>query len=68
MKDIVQHVKDTVSAALEGSFTDANVYGVGFIRVSLDENRNLVVQHVPFKQLNVELERVVEQQKWIYNG
>lgn len=64
MKTIEQIIQQKVSEALEGSFMDAQVYGVGFIRIQVDGN-DISVEHIPFKDVDKELEKVVEQKKFI---
>jgi hypothetical protein len=62
MKSIEQLIQQKVSEALEGSFMDAQVYGVGFIRIQVEGN-DISVEHVPFDEVDTELEKVVEQKK-----
>ena len=64
IKTIEQLIQQKVSQALEGSFMDAQIYGVGFIRIEI-KNNDISVEHVPFDKLETELEKVVEQKKLI---
>jgi len=63
MKTIEQLIQQKVSQALEGSFMDAQVYGVGFIRIQVEGN-DISVEHVPFNDVDKELEKVIEQKKF----
>lgn len=62
MKSIQELIQKKVSEALEGSFMDAQIYGVGFIRIQIVQD-DISVEHVPFDDVDKELEKVVEQKK-----
>jgi len=64
MKTIEQLIQQKVSEALEGSFMDAQVYGVGFIKIQIVGN-DISVQHIPFDTVDKELENVVEHKKFL---
>jgi len=64
MKTIEQIIQQKVSEALEGSFMDAQVYGVGFIKIQIVGN-DISVQHIPFDTVDKELEHVVEHKKFL---
>lgn len=63
--EVMKHINAKIQEALTGCFDDSMVYGVGFIKVELDEKRNLTVEHVPFTTLDEVLERVKEHKKHI---
>lgn len=60
--NLKKRVAEMVSEAIEKTFQDATIYGVGFLRVIINGN-DFDVQHVPFVELDVELEKVVEHKK-----
>jgi hypothetical protein len=60
--NLKKKVSEMVSEAIEKTVEDSMVYGVGFLKVTTDGG-NLDVQHVPFAELDVELEKVVEHKK-----
>lgn len=63
-KDAIQEVIEAMVAdALSGSFQDSLVYGSGYIKVTDDAN-GIQIKHVPFKEMEQELERVKEINKW----
>lgn len=64
MKNIQELIQKKVSEALEGSFMDAQVYGVGFIRIQIVQD-DISVEHIPFNEIDRELEKVVEQKKFL---
>ena len=57
-------VAQMVSEAIDKTFQDSLIYGVGFLRVTTDGN-DLDIQHVPFEELEDELEKVVELKKFV---
>jgi len=61
--NLKKKVSEMVSEAIERTVEDSMVYGVGFLKVTTDGD-NLDVQHVPFAELDVELEKVVEHKKF----
>lgn len=62
MKTIQELIQKKISEALEGSFMDAQVYGVGFIRIQIVD-QDISVEHVPFDDVDKELEKVIEHKK-----
>lgn len=64
MKTIEQIIQQKVSEALEGGFMDAQVYGVGFLRIQI-EGTDISVDHVPFDDIDKELEKIVEYKKFM---
>jgi hypothetical protein len=60
--NLKKRVAEMVSEAIDKTFQDSLIYGVGYLRVTTDGN-DLDIQHVPFAELEVELERVVEHKK-----
>jgi hypothetical protein len=60
--DLKKLVSEMVSEAIEKTFNETLIYGVGFLRVTTD-GKDLDIQHVPFAELEVELERVIEHKK-----
>lgn len=61
---IRQYIQSKITEALEGSFNDALVYGVGFIRISLDDQRDINVSHVSYDEIAKALEEIVERKKY----
>lgn len=61
---IRQYIQSKITEALEGSFDDALVYGVGFIRISLDDQRDINVSHVSYDEIEKALEEIVERKKY----
>ena len=65
MNDLLKKkIEQMVSKAIEDTFSDSLIYGVGFLRVTTDGN-DLDIQHVPFAELENELEKVVELKKFV---
>jgi ribosomal protein S6E (S10) len=64
MKDLEKFIQKKVSEALEGSFMDAQVYGVGFIKIEIDGG-DIDVQHVSFQDIEETLEKIVNQKKFL---
>jgi hypothetical protein len=60
--DLKKRVAGMVSEAIEKTFNESLIYGVGFLRVTTDGGK-LEVQHVPFAELDIELEKVLEHKK-----
>jgi hypothetical protein len=60
--NLKKRVAEMVSEAIDKTFQDSLIYGVGYLRVTTD-GKDLDIQHVPFAELEVELERVVEHKK-----
>lgn len=64
MNDLLKKkIQQMVSKAIEDTFSDSLIYGVGFLRVTTDGN-DLDIQHIPFAELEGELEKVVELKKF----
>lgn len=57
-------IEQMVSQAIEDTFADSLIYGVGFLKVTTD-GTDLDIQHIPFAELDVELEKVVELKKFV---
>ncbi len=53
--DLEKYIQSKVQKALEGSFTEAQIYGVGYIKISVNEN-NLEVEHIPLSEVESEFE------------
>ena len=64
MNDLEKFIQQKVSEALEGSFMDAQIYGVGFIKIQI-EGTDIEVNHVPLKEVEQELEKAVELTKYL---
>lgn len=65
MNDILKNkIAQMVSKAIDDTFQDSLIYGVGFLKVTTDGN-DLDIQHIPFAELDVELEKVVELKKFV---
>jgi hypothetical protein len=62
-RKVLEYIQAKISTAIEGSLTDATIYGAGYIRVSCDATGNMEVIHVPFNELDKEFERVREHRK-----
>lgn len=59
-KDQLHKLLNTmISKAINDCFTDSLVYGTGYIRVTYKEGE-LSVENVPFKDIEKELQSVVE--------
>jgi hypothetical protein len=64
MNDLEKYIQQKVTEALEGSFMDAQVFGVGFIKIQI-EGTDITVDHIPLKEIEQELQKVVEQKKFL---
>jgi hypothetical protein len=64
-RKVMEYIQTKIAAAIDGSLTDATIYGAGYIRVSCDATGNMEVVHVPFNELDEEFERVREHRKLI---
>jgi hypothetical protein len=60
-------IEQMVSQAIEDTFSDSLIYGVGFLKVTTD-GTDLDIQHIPFAELDVELEKVVELKKFMVSN
>jgi len=60
--DFEKFIKEKVSEAIEGSFSDAAIFGTGYIKVTF-VNNDLDVKHIPFEKIEEELEGVKEFKK-----
>lgn len=59
MIDIEKYIQKKITEALEGSFMDAQVYGTGYIKITITNNNDIDVSHIPFDKMDdefVELE------------
>jgi len=64
MNDLVKkQIEQMVSRAIEDTFSDSLIYGVGFLKV-ITNGDDLDIQHIPFAELEGELEKVVEFKKF----
>lgn len=64
-EDIIKYVNEKISEALTGSFEDATNYGVGYIRISINGVDGVTVEHVPFTEMDKEIEKIAEHKKYI---
>lgn len=62
MKTIKDLIDKQISKALEDTFMDATVYGVGFIRVQFIDN-DLSVENISYKEAKQEFEKIAELEK-----
>jgi hypothetical protein len=62
--EVLKLIQEKISAALQGSFDDALVYGRGYIRISLDLQRDIKVEHVPFAEMEKETESIAQIRKY----
>lgn len=64
MKDLEKYIQQKVSEALEGSFSDAQIYGIGLIKIEVNGS-DVNVEHVAFDQVEDLLEKIAQQKKFL---
>ena len=55
-------INEMISGAINDCFTDSLVYGTGYIKVTHDDGA-LKIEHIPFSEVEKELEGFVEMKK-----